>query len=99
AELARLRAMAGMQQTSLRAELLFDGGMAYGQHGEVNFTDSVIDPATGTVQARAVFPNPDGALLPGQFVRLRLRGLTLQDALLVPQAAVLQGPQGAFVYR
>ncbi len=57
-----------------------------------------IDPATGTVRARAVFPNPDASILPGQFVRIVPKGLVRQAAMVVPQAAVMQGPQGTFVY-
>jgi membrane fusion protein (multidrug efflux system) len=53
---------------------------------------------TGTVQARATFANPQNSVLPGQFVRVKLTGLHVASALLVPQAAVLQGPQGTFVY-
>jgi membrane fusion protein (multidrug efflux system) len=57
-----------------------------------------VDPQTGTIQARGLFPNPDGVLLPGQFVRIAVRGVTLQDAITVPKQAVSQGPQGPFVY-
>jgi membrane fusion protein (multidrug efflux system) len=53
---------------------------------------------TGTVQIRSVFPNADGIILPGQFVRLILKGITLPKAILIPQAAVSQGPQGTFVF-
>src|SRR5262249_12193688 len=66
--------------------------------GTVDFTASTVDATTGTVQARAVFPNADGTLLPGQFVRVHLTGLEIDNALLVPQAAVLQSPQGTFVW-
>lgn len=66
--------------------------------GQLDFTESSVDPATGTIRARAVVPNPEGRLLPGQFVRVTLRGLTLKDGIGVPQKAVMQGPQGAFVY-
>jgi membrane fusion protein (multidrug efflux system) len=50
------------------------------------------------VQARAIFPNPDGALLPGQFVRVRILGITLPNAIVIPRPAVSQGPQGPSVY-
>ncbi len=66
--------------------------------GELNYTDSTVDPRTGTIQARAVIPNPDGRLLPGQFVRAVVQGMTLKNAITVPQKAVMQGPQGPFVY-
>lgn len=82
----------------LTAELRFGDGSVYGQQGHINFTDSSIDPTTGTVRARAVFPNPDASILPGQFVRIVPKGLVRKGAMLVPQAAVMQGPQGSFVY-
>ena len=82
----------------LAAELRFGDGTVYGQQGHISFTDSSIDPATGTVRARAVFPNPDASILPGQFVRIVPKGLVRQAAMVVPQAAVMQGPQGTFVY-
>jgi membrane fusion protein (multidrug efflux system) len=46
-----------------------------------------------------VFPNPDGAILPGQIVRVIITGIELPKALVVPKAAVSQGPQGPFVYK
>jgi membrane fusion protein, multidrug efflux system len=57
-----------------------------------------ISGQTGTSDARAVLPNPDGRLHPGQFVRVTLSGATRPGAVLVPQRAVLNGPQGRFVY-
>jgi membrane fusion protein (multidrug efflux system) len=47
---------------------------------------------------RAVLPNPNGALLPGQFVRVVIRGISLPDAIVIPRQAVSQGPEGPFVY-
>lgn len=82
----------------LAAELRFGDGSIYGHEGYISFTDSTIDPATGTVRARAVFPNPEASLLPGQFVRIVPKGLVRKDVIVVPQAAVMQGPQGTFVY-
>jgi membrane fusion protein (multidrug efflux system) len=66
--------------------------------GVVDFTDSVIDQATGTVHGRALFPNADEWLVPGQFVQVILSGVTLDDALTVPKVAVGQDATGAFVY-
>lgn len=68
------------------------------ESGRLNYTDSTVDPRTGTIQARAVVPNPAGRLLPGQFVRAVVQGITLKNAVTIPQKAVMQGPQGAFVY-
>jgi len=83
----------------LLAELRLADGRAYRHEGHVNFTDTTVDRDTGTIQARAVFPNPGGDILPGQFVRIMLKGLVRSDAIVVPEAAVMQGPKGTFVYR
>jgi membrane fusion protein (multidrug efflux system) len=76
---------------------LADGGI-HPKKGKLSFSDVRVSPATGTREARAEVPNPDGALRPGQFVRVILHGATRPDALTVPQRAVLEGPQGKFVY-
>jgi membrane fusion protein (multidrug efflux system) len=47
---------------------------------------------------RGEFPNPDGNLLPGQFVRIEISGITLPDAIVIPKQAVSQGPQGPYVF-
>jgi membrane fusion protein (multidrug efflux system) len=73
-------------------------GTAFPRKGRINFADPRINPATGTYEMRAELPNADGALRPGQFVRVRLAGAMRQNAIAVPQAAVLEGPQGKFVY-
>jgi membrane fusion protein (multidrug efflux system) len=64
----------------------------------VDFTGSLIDRSTSTVSARAVVPNPEQKLLPGQFVRVVVKGITLPSAITVPERAVAQGPRGTFVY-
>ncbi|HWL95330.1 MAG TPA: efflux RND transporter periplasmic adaptor subunit [Phycisphaerae bacterium] len=66
--------------------------------GKLDVSASTVDPRTGTLQIRSIFPNADGALLPNQFVRVLLTGVSLQNVFVVPQQAVSQGPQGAFVY-
>jgi membrane fusion protein (multidrug efflux system) len=73
-------------------------GQVYARTGWLTFADVRISGQTGTSDARAVIPNPDGALRPGQFVRVTLSGATRPQAVLVPQRAVLEGPQGKFVY-
>ncbi len=66
--------------------------------GKLLFSDTRVSGNTGTVEAEAEVPNPDGVLKPGQFVRVRLTGATRPKAMLVPSRAVLEGPQGKFVY-
>jgi membrane fusion protein, multidrug efflux system len=73
-------------------------GSVLKQTGKVDFVALALQPGTGGLQLRAEFPNPQHILLPGQFVRVRFLGLTRNDAILVPQRAVLQGLNGPFVY-
>lgn len=73
-------------------------GSVYARKGRLAFSDIRISPETGTSDARAELPNPEGRLRPGQFVRVTLAGATRPEAVLVPQRAVLEGPQGKFVY-
>ncbi|TFH86451.1 efflux RND transporter periplasmic adaptor subunit [Billgrantia azerbaijanica] len=66
--------------------------------GRLDFLGSRVDEATSTVQASATFANPDAAVLPGQFVRVSLEGLTRFDVLAVPEIAVTQGLMGPQVF-
>ncbi|MFY9550710.1 MAG: efflux RND transporter periplasmic adaptor subunit, partial [Thermoanaerobaculia bacterium] len=66
--------------------------------GELITFDNQIDPATGTVRLKAVFPNRDGGLFPNQFVNVRLQVDTLARAVVVPAAALQRSPQSTFVY-
>lgn len=70
----------------------------YPLSGKINFSASQIDPALGTQQLRAEFQNPDRALLPGQFVRVRLITGKRDGVFLLPQTAILTGQQGKFVF-
>ncbi|HSN32055.1 MAG TPA: efflux RND transporter periplasmic adaptor subunit [Ideonella sp.] len=77
--------------------LLGADGRPGGAPGRLNFAGSVVDPRLGTVQLRAEFPNPDLAVLPGQFVRAQVQA-GVQPAWLVPQAAVVSGEHGKAVW-
>jgi membrane fusion protein (multidrug efflux system) len=66
--------------------------------GEVTFGDASFSKETGTFLVRAELPNKDGTLRPGQFVRVRLTGASWANAIQLPQRAVMQGPQGNFVW-
>ncbi len=83
---------------SLAVDIVLADGSTFSHKGKVNFSDARVDTTTGTIDARAEFPNPDRALLPGQFVRVRVNGASRPAAILVPQRAVLEGPQGKFVF-
>jgi membrane fusion protein (multidrug efflux system) len=75
-------------------ELRLADGSTYAGKGRLNFTDVRVSTATGTREARAELPNPQGALRPGQFVRVMLKGAVIPQAITVPQRAVLENPQG-----
>ena len=66
--------------------------------GSLMTIDNQIDPTTGTVKFKAVFPNKEGALFPNQFVNARLLVNTVHDVVLIPNAAIQHSPQSAFVY-
>jgi membrane fusion protein (multidrug efflux system) len=79
------------------ATVVLPDGSTSQRPGVVEFSDIRVDPATGTTEFRAVIPNPDHRIRPGQFVRVTLRGAQHVQALAVPQRAVLEGPQGKMV--
>ncbi|WP_262880189.1 efflux RND transporter periplasmic adaptor subunit [Pseudomonas paralcaligenes] len=87
-----------MEGEHMRVELKFGDGSTYPTEGRVDFTDSLVDRGTGTVSVRAVVPNPEQSLLPGQFVRVVVKGLSKPQAITVPERAISQGPSGTFVY-
>ena len=66
--------------------------------GHITFGDASFNKETGTFLVRAELPNKDGALRPGQFVRVLMSGASWIGAIQVPQRAVMQGPQGNFVW-
>ncbi len=79
--------------------LKLEDGSDYGFAGTVQFAEVTVDQATGTVTLRATFPNPQGLLLPGMFVRARFNQATEPNAFLVPQVAVSRDAKGtATVY-
>lgn len=82
------------QANTADVELVLDNGTVYPLHGKLQFADVTVDPATGTVTLRAVFPNPNGALLPGMFAKARIVSGVVGNGILVPQAAVTRDPQG-----
>ena len=79
-------------------KLQYGDGTTYPVNGKVNVSSETVDQRTGTLQIRAIFPNPDGAILPGQFVRVVIGGIALPNSFVVPAKAVSQGPTGPFVY-
>ena len=84
--------------TALSVQLVLADGSVYPETGRIFFRDANYSTETGTFLLRATFSNPDADLRPGQFVRVRIKGATRPNAVLIPQKAVLQGAQGHFVW-
>jgi membrane fusion protein, multidrug efflux system len=74
--------------------LTLEDGSAYSERGRLKVSEVSVDPSTGSVTLRAVFPNPRRELLPGMFVRAQLTRGTRQAALLVPQRGVSHNAKG-----
>jgi membrane fusion protein (multidrug efflux system) len=84
--------------SQIRLKVSLADGTPYPYEGRITYTDPQIDPSTSSSVMRGTFPNPDGQLIPGQFVHVRVDGVDRLNALLVPKTAVIQNPTGAFVY-
>ncbi|RPJ03861.1 MAG: efflux RND transporter periplasmic adaptor subunit, partial [Deltaproteobacteria bacterium] len=76
---------------------LVDGSL-YPHIGRITFADPSYNSQTGTFLIRVSVDNPKGVLRPNQFVRVRLKGAIRPNAILLPQAAMQQGPKGHFVW-
>jgi len=79
---------------SAKVALFLEDGTQYPLAGTLQFTDITVDPSTGSVTVRAVFPNPGHVLLPGMFVRARMEQGVDDTAMLVPQVGVTRNSQG-----
>lgn len=85
----------GIVATRAQVRLKLEDGSDYPQTGTVEFAEALVDTATGTVTLRARFPNPQGVLLPGMFVRASFAQAVDTRAFLVPQQAVTFDAKGA----
>jgi membrane fusion protein (multidrug efflux system) len=75
-----------------------EDGSVYPHTGKLLFSDMSVDESSGAITLRAEVPNPDRVLLPGMYVRARLEQAVNEDAITVPQQAVMRSPNGAAVY-
>ncbi|STW71484.1 RND efflux system [Klebsiella michiganensis] len=75
-------------------QLIMENGKPYALQGTLQFSDVTVDESTGSITLRAIFPNPQHALLPGMFVRARIDEGVSPDAILVPQQGVTRTPRG-----
>ena len=83
---------------AFKVTLKLADGSTFPTAGKMNFSSERINPATGGFDARAQIPNADGALHPGQFARVSLGGAQRNNAIAVPQRAVIDGPLGKMVF-
>jgi membrane fusion protein (multidrug efflux system) len=86
------------QDRKFDVQLTLADGTVYSELGNLDFTSPTFSQETGTMMTRALFPNKEGLLRPGQFVRAKMIGAKRSNAIIVPQRAVLQGNKGMFVY-
>jgi membrane fusion protein (multidrug efflux system) len=84
--------------TSIKPTLLFADGSTYKYPGKINFVDVTVDRATDTVLGRASFANPDFALIDGQLVRVALESGTVDEKIVIPQAALISDQEGVYVF-
>ncbi|OEZ02542.1 MULTISPECIES: efflux RND transporter periplasmic adaptor subunit [Stenotrophomonas] len=81
----------------VKVTILLDGGERLPTQGVVDFSETAIDPSTGSRTLRARFPNPDGRLLPGQFVRGILQLGSIRNGTSLPERAIQVGEEEASV--
>ncbi len=86
------------EEQNVSARLIMANGEEYEREGRIDFTASTLDPRTGTVSARAVFPNPENVIVPGQFVRVRVELQNFEDVITVPEKAIGQSGENQVVF-
>ena len=89
---------ASLARGEVKVEVLETGGRGVLASGTLQTIDNQIDISTGTIRLKAIFPNPDQKLWPGQFVSARVVVDTLVNAKVVPTTAIRRGPNGTFVF-
>jgi membrane fusion protein (multidrug efflux system) len=93
-EIRKALASGGLGAASASVTLILEDGSEYAQAGTIAFTEPVVDQATGAVTIRARVPNPDGLLLPGMFVRVRIEEGVVPNGILAPQQGVTRSAGG-----
>jgi membrane fusion protein (multidrug efflux system) len=84
----------GLARASTEVSLVLEDGSRYTHTGVLQFAESVVDMNTGTVTVRARFPNPDGLLLPGMYVRAEFSPVQAREAILAPQQGISRDVKG-----
>ena len=96
--LARTGARPSSRDVANPVRMQVAGDEGFPREGKMDFVDNRVDEATGTMQGRAIFPNPDGLLTPGLFARVQLLGEGPYDAIMIPDGAVGADQSTRFVY-
>lgn len=87
----------GGDETTAKVRLVLPNGKEYGHEGKLKFSEVSVDPSSGSAVIRASFPNPDGILLPGMYVKAMLTEGIASDAILAPQEAISRNERGEAV--
>lgn len=90
-------AFSGQENDLMRPQIRLPGGELLDLSGHVDFVDNVVDSSTGTISVRLIFDNPDGLLLPGQYVTVLVSRRQPRLMAVVPQAAILEDREGRYV--
>lgn len=90
--------LTGVVENAPRARLTFTDGRQHPMEGHIDYVSRVVNRETGSMEARAVIPNPEMELLPGQFVRVQLPRISIANAIMVPQRAIVQSGRRSVVY-
>lgn len=96
--LLRNTSVEGERGSGPTARLILQDGTTHAMEGYIDYVSRVVQTSTGTLDVRAVIPNPDMDLLPGQFVRVQLPRIEIPNAVAVPQRAVVQSGRRSVVY-
>lgn len=88
----------GEQVDKLQVKITFGDGSVYPELGTIDFTSSTLDSTTGTLGVRAIFDNADRQLVAGQFVRVTVIGLKLNNAIIIPEASLMQDARDQYVF-
>ncbi|MCM2326696.1 MAG: efflux RND transporter periplasmic adaptor subunit [Lysobacter sp.] len=93
-ELRRQLASGRMKAANIPVEIVLEDGSRHAHKGKLAFSETTVDPATGSYTLRIVVPNPDQVLLPGIYIRAVVGSGTRENAILAPQRAVTRDPKG-----
>jgi membrane fusion protein (multidrug efflux system) len=100
AEVALIRASLAPANKAAQpsVKLVLESGAEHPDSAPITFVDNVVDVNSGTVRVRAELRNAEGALIPGQFIRAKVEGVTLSNVVAIPRKAVMSSAQGPFVW-